>query len=211
MRHKLQYPILSILCLSLLALPMAASAKNFHKGDVLSHLKFIHSNPNESADVKPIGGELHVNNINSPSLDVSYFLDDEIAVQFIPVVAQHSARLQNTTRGDRDLGKIWVIAPTAILQYHYEATDRIKPYVGIGISYATYIEDDDVDIEYESGFAGLVQAGVDIAIDEKRKWWANLDAKKAWAATKSVSSGGRVTADDTLNPLVLGAGVGYKF
>lgn len=192
-------------------LPVMVHAKTFQKGDVLVHLRFVHSNPDESAEITPIGGDLHVDNINVPSIDVSYFLDDEIAIQFLPGLAQHEARLTGTTLGDRDLGKIWAIAPTALLQYHHEITENIVPYVGMGISYVNYIEDDDVDIEYESGFAGILQAGLDIAIDDEKHWWANIDAKKAWAGTKSSSAGGRIRGTEKLNPLILGAGVGYKF
>ncbi len=178
---------------------------------MLMHLRMAHINPDESADVTPTGGTLHVNVVNTPSLDVSYFLDDEIAIQFLPGLVQHEAKLTNTTRGDKDLGNIWAIAPTFLLQYHYEVTESVKPYVGVGMSYVTYIEDDDVDIDYDSTFAAVIQAGIDVAVDEEKHWWLNMDAKKAFAGTQSTSAQGRVRGDITTNPLILGAGVGYKF
>lgn len=212
MHRKNQYANLLLLFLGGYALPAWASDdKTFHEGDMLVHVRLAHINPAESAEVSPIGGTLHVNVVNMPSVDVSYFLDDEIALQFLPGLVQHESKLTGTRMGDKNLENVWAIAPTLFLQYHYEITDRIKPYVGIGMSYVTYIEDDDVDIEYDSAFAGVIQAGIDVAVDDEKRWWANIDAKKAWAGTKSVSSQGRVTGDITLNPLILGAGIGYKF
>lgn len=190
-------------------LPFSATA--FEAGDVLIRGKIAVVHPLEEAKITPTGGELHVNTIVTPAIDATYFLDDEFAVEFIPGLLRHHAKVTGSTRGDKDLGAIWAIAPAVTLQYHHQTESGIKPYLGMGMTYVTYLEDTDVDIEYEGSVGGVLQLGLDMPLDEEKRWWANAEIKKVWVGTQSTQNGNLVKGDIILNPLVMSTGVGYRF
>jgi outer membrane protein len=202
----------AILATTLLC-PFAAQAAepSFHAGDFLVRAKMSVVHPFEEATIRPTGGTLHVDTIMTPAVDFTYFLQDNIAVEFIPAILQHHAKITGSRVGDKNLGSVWAIAPTLLLQYHEELRNGIKPYIGLGMAYVTYLEDTDMDIEYDNAVAGIAQLGVDIALDKEKRWWANMDVKKVWAGTTSHFNGNAATGDITLNPVSVGVGIGYRF
>ncbi len=182
----------------------------FDKGDMLLRGRVVAVMPDESAIVSPIGGDLYVNNVVLPEVDISYFLTTNFAVEGLLGIIPHKAKTKNTAIGDQDAGRIWAVAPTILLQYHYKIAETIKPYLGMGMAYIRYIEDNaDQDIKYKSDIAAVAQLGVDISINDY--WSANLDIKKIWADTQAKVDGGVVNADIRLDPWVIGVGLGYKF
>ncbi len=190
-------------------LPLQVRA--FEAGDVLIRGSVVVVHPLKEARITPTGGELHVDTIVTPAIDATYFLDDEFAVEFVPGLVRHKAKVTGSTRGDKNLGAVWAIAPTVTLQYHHQTESGIKPYFGMGMTYVTYLEDTDVDIEYAGGVGGVLQLGVDIPLDEQKRWYANAEIKKIWVGTQSSQNGGSVKGDITLNPMIIGTGVGYRF
>jgi outer membrane protein len=64
-----------------------------------------------------------------------------------------------------------------------------------------------VTLEHKS-FGGALQAGVDFKID--KNWSINLDLKKVWISSDVYIEGTKVS-NAQLNPLLVGAGVGYRF
>jgi outer membrane protein len=94
---------------------------------------------------------------------------------------------------------------------------RLRPYVGAGVAYAWVREAEGSDVQAldatsEWGF--VVQAGCDARLGQR--WSVFVDARKLFVDT-SVSGviaplgGVPVTATVSLDPLVLNAGVGYRF
>lgn len=191
-----------------LIFPQAAVA--FEKGDWLLRARAVAVHPDEEAEVTPIGGDVNINTAFIPELDLSYFLTDRIALEGIFGIIPHKAKTKNTAIGDQDVGYIWAIAPTLLLQYHHEILDGVKPYLGAGMAYVKYFEQSGRhDIQYRDDVAMVVQAGLDVAITER--WSANFDLKQAWADTRAKVDGGAVTADVRFDPVVVSVGVGYKF
>lgn len=96
------------------------------------------------------------------------------------------------------------------MKYNYEIVDGIVPYAGVGLAYVKFFEDDTEDqIQYRDDFAAIVQAGVNVAINEK--WVANADIKQSFVDTEAKIAGGRATADVDINSTFFGLGVGYKW
>lgn len=185
-------------------------AKTFEKGDVLLRGRLVAVVPDVSGTLIPVGGDPYISSSVLPELDLSYFLTDNISVEGILGIIPHKAKAVGTSIGDRDAGRIFAVAPTVMLQYHYEVKPGIIPYLGMGMAYVKYFEDDTVDqVQYEDDIAALVQAGVDIVINDK--WSANIDVKRAWAGTKAKVNGGEVTGDINIDPTIYGVGLGYKF
>lgn len=93
----------------------------------------------------------------------------------------------------------------------------VVPYVGAGINYTWVMKATDGDLSdfsVKSAWGPVIQAGVDIPID--KRWGIFLDARKVFVKTTGT---GRIAAlgslpgrtDVKLNPLIVVAGVSYRF
>jgi len=140
-----------------------------------------------------------------PEVDFTYFVNPNIGVELILGTARHEVTL-----GGASLGKLNHLPPTLTVQYHFDATPTIKPYVGAGVNYTRFYNVDlapglSVD---KNSFGGAVQAGVDIAIT--KNGYLNLDVKKIWIET-DVKAGGAKLTTLNIDPLVWGIGYGFRF
>lgn len=140
-----------------------------------------------------------------PEVDFTYFLTPQIGIELILATARHEVELNGTR-----LGKLNHLPPTVTLQYHFNATESIKPYVGAGMNYTRFYNVDlpglDVD---SSSFGGALQAGVDIAVS--KNGYINLDVKKIWIDTTVKTTAGVKVTDLDINPVVWGVGYGFRF
>lgn len=147
----------------------------------------------------------------TPEFDVTYFFTDHIAAELIAATAQHEV-----SAGGLDLGETFILPPTLTLQYHFTPDQKFSPYVGAGLNYSLFYGEDSGtgfnDLEVEGGLGFALQAGFDYWINEN--WGLNLDAKyidlDIDAAVTLNNS--RLRANDVeLDPVILGAGVAYRF
>lgn len=165
--------------------------------------------PAEHADVS-IGGDVEIDNTVVPEVDVTYFFSDNFAVEVIAAVTPHDVM---HTFGV-DLGTVWLLPPTATLQYHFDPKGAsMRPYVGVGVNYTTFFGVDEpagLNIDYDDSFGLALQAGIDIPFGNG--WSVNVDVKKIYINT-DVSITGTVTAeaDVDIDPVVFGVGVGYRY
>jgi len=167
--------------------------------------------PDESSTVS-IGGEITAGKSIVPEIDISYFWNDYFATELILATSKHSIGATGTSLGDLDLGHVWALPPTLLAQYHFNPYGQIRPYIGAGINYTIFYNEDPGDmtaLEYKNGFGYAFQAGVDIGINDN--WAFNLDTKKLYLNTDASINGGVATADVDLNPWIFGAGFAYRF
>ncbi|PHZ83311.1 OmpW/AlkL family protein [Paremcibacter congregatus] len=202
----------SLAALIAAAMPAVSFAKE--AGDLLMRARAIYVMPDESATTS-IGGTVGLNNDIVPELDFTYFMTDNIGVELILATTKHYATGIDTALGaSADLGNVMLLPPTVTLQYHFNPKGDISPYVGAGVNYTFFYNENAAggaitDINLKDSFGLALQAGVDFKIDEK--WSVNVDVKKIWLDTDVSINGGAVTADVNIHPWVLGFGVGYTF
>lgn len=169
--------------------------------------------PAEDSTVSVIGGEAAVDNAYVPELDITYFFTDHIAAELILATAKHDVEARGSSLGPVvDLGDVWLLPPTLTAQYHFMPEGKIRPYVGAGINYTFFYNEDPgavSTIDYDNGFGYALQVGTDVAIDDH--WAVNFDVKKLWLNTDVTVAGGPVVADVDLDPWIFGVGVGYRF
>lgn len=178
----------------------------------LIRLRGINVDPDEKGTPMPIGGGVSGDSNIVPELDFSYFFTKNIAAELILATTKHEMRAHGTSLGNLDLGSVWLLPPTLTLQYHFCPDQRIKPYVGAGINYTVFYNEDSgamSSIDYDDGFGYVWQAGVDFALDDH--WVLNGDVKKVYLNTDASINGGGVTADVDLDPWIIGVGLGYRF
>ena len=189
----------TLLTLALVAaLPASALADNW-----MMRVRAIDIRPDVSTS--PTVGGLDVSDEWVPEVDFTYFVTPNIGVELILATARHEVTLGNTS-----LGKLNHLPPTLTLQYHFQPTSSIKPYVGAGVNYTRFYNVDlapGLSIDNNS-FGGALQAGVDIAVT--KNGYINLDVKKIWIDTDVKANGVKLTTLD-IDPVVWGIGYGFRF
>nr|WP_315400693.1 OmpW family outer membrane protein [uncultured Duganella sp.] len=160
----------------------------------------------------PVGGKgasdrLTISDKTIPEFDVSYFFTPNLAAELVLTYPQkHKVYLDGA-----NIGTFKHLPPSLLVQYHFTPDAPFKPYVGAGINYTTiskvHLLGGQGSLEHDS--VGLVlQAGVDYALD--KKWSLNFDIKKAQLRS-DVMIGGAKASRVKVDPLMIGAGVGYRF
>jgi len=189
-------------------------AQDIKKGDVLVRVRGIYVAPDESATISVIGGTAAIDSAKVPELDISYFLTDKVAVELILATTKHSPVATGTALGNVPLGSVYLLPPTLTLQYHPMAGEKFSPYVGAGLNYTMFYSVKEpaavvTDIDYSNSFGYSLQAGADFWVNDK--WFLNLDVKKLWLNTNVKINSNSINADVTINPLIVGFGIGTKF
>ena len=152
---------------------------------------------------------LTVNNKTIPEVDVTYFFNKNVSAELVLTVPQkqtvHASALA------ADIGTFKHLPPTLTLQYHFEGSPDMKPYVGAGINYTQISKinllDGGANLDSHSWGTAL-QAGIDFPIDKNLSF--NIDAKKVYIQS-NVYVGGADKGVLKLNPTLIGAGLGYRF
>jgi len=167
--------------------------------------------PDEDSSLTPNIGSVDADAAVVPEIDISYFFTPNIAAELIAATSPHDMKVNLNGGGSLDLGDVWVLPPTLLLQYHFMPDGQIRPYVGAGINYTHLYNADDTpgtSVDYEGGFGWALQAGVDVPIGGNWSW--NFDVKKIFVEVEATVNSA-VKADVDLDPWVIGTGIGYRF
>ena len=152
---------------------------------------------------------LSVNNKTIPEVDISYFINKNVAVELILTVPQKQT--VNSSALATDIGTFKHLPPVMTLQYHFDNFADFKPYVGAGLNYTQITQvnllDGGANINSHSWGAAL-QAGVDFPIDKNLSF--NIDIKKLNLKT-DVFVGGDNKGVLKINPTLIGVGLGYRY
>lgn len=236
---------MKVVLASLLALgasAIAAPAMAYEAGDILIRGRIVNVAPNDDSgqlytDVlspgtyAAIGEGVEVNSDTIPELDITYMITPHWGLELILGYSEHTVKANGTANataralgltGSSDVIDTKVLPPTLMLQYHFSPNSNIRPYVGAGINY-TYFFDEEVpnsslvsaagdDIKLESSFGLALQAGVDVAIDQD--WFVNFDVKYIDIDTEAHfddTAAGRLRINADIDPFVYGIGIGRRF
>ncbi|MFC3676432.1 OmpW/AlkL family protein [Ferrovibrio xuzhouensis] len=185
-------------------------------GDIMVRGRVIGLLPDESSSVTVIGGDVDASNAWTGELDFSYFFTDHIAAELIAATTKHNMSVKNGTGGDTGLGNVWLLPPTLTLQYHFLPKSDFSPYLGAGVTYAVFYNEDVAaglrKVDYDNAWGVAFQAGFDYRLTDR--WYFNADVKKILLntdVTVTTSNGTVIRADTDLDPWVVGVGLGYKF
>lgn len=173
--------------------------------------------PNESASVSPIGGDVEISDQWVPSLQIEYFFTDRVSAELLCCVATHD--VSATALGGIDLGEVTHFPPTLTLKYRWTGMGAFEPYVGAGVNYTAFIDDETPpsppgpvnSIDYDASFGPALQVGFDYRLDEH--WSLNFDVRRIWINSEvSIDTDlGPVQADVDIDPWVVSTAIGYRF
>lgn len=140
------------------------------------------------------------------ALDVSYFLNKNVAVELLwPSPQTHAVSAAGVNKGK------FVVSPHAlVLQYHVTDWTLVQPYVGVGINNTQYSSANFTGSQTtdRSSWGAALQMGANFPVD--KSWSVNVDMKKLYSQT-DIESAGVHQGTLKLNPTLVGVGVGYRF
>lgn len=189
-----------------LSLGLANTAVAFEPGDWLVRVGASNVDPrsNNSEIVS-------VDSAASLTFNFSYMMTDVWAVE---VLAAYPFKHDISLVGGPKVGSTKQLPPTVSLQYHFRPTEKLQPYLGLGINYTNFfsekttglLEGTNLSLGDSWGLAG--QIGFDVIFNDN--WFLNLDARYIGIESKAKLDGvslGKVEID----PWVYGAHVGFRF
>lgn len=153
---------------------------------------------------------LGVKDKDIPEVDVTYFFNKNVAAELILTVPQQMT-VKNNANGE--IGTFSALPPTLTLQYHFTNFNSFKPYVGAGLNYTKITQTNVAGGAYsldDSSYGFALQMGVDIPLTKQVS--LNLDVKKLQIKTGVYDGAtGAKAGDLTLDPTLIGVGIGYRF
>ena len=203
---------------------VAATPAYAEQGDVLVRTRAIIVAPTEdSSGVKPAfpNDGVSVTNSFAPEVDFTYFVTDNIGLELIAATTKHDVKGKGGLKAVGELVDTWVLPPTLTLQYHFTPKARVRPYVGVGLNYTLFYNEDasdgledaigDTKVKLKDSFGYAVQAGVDFDIG--KNLFLNLDVKYIDIDTKATLTTGSLVnkVKVSLDPIVAGVGIGMRF
>jgi len=157
-----------------------------------------------------IGGKTSVSNSVVPEVDFTYFLTDNISADLIAAVTRHTVSNSVTGR----IASVSLLPPTVTVLYHFDPNGPIRPYLGGGLNYTIYYDPTPVaglkPISFSDNVGFALQGGVDVPVADGR-YFLNLDIKKLFLNTGITAAGGVVHGKASLDPWLIGFGVGIRF
>lgn len=181
--------------------------------------------PNDSSsDVEGIPNSgVRVDNDVTFGFTIGYMLTSKFAIELLGVTpANHDLRGEGSISSLGKIGDVDVFPPTLSLQYHFLESDSFHPYVGAGINY-THFPDENISDSTEQALGGktsldiddswglAAQAGLDYSVGDSwllnaAVWYIDIDAD-ATLTTNNVDR----DIDIDIDPWVFFIGVGKKF
>lgn len=174
--------------------------------------------PTEGSDnVLGMGG-FNVNNNTQLGVTLTYMATDNIGVELLAATPfRHRVGLGATG----DIATVHHLPPTLMAQWYFaDAQSKVRPYIGAGINYTTFFDEDfndtgkaaglsDLSVKDSWGAAG--QVGLDYLIN--RDWLLNMSV---WymdidTEVKFKAGGEQQNINTRLDPWVFMFSAGYRF
>ncbi|MEG6509440.1 OmpW family outer membrane protein [Methyloligella sp. 2.7D] len=162
------------------------------------------------------GANAEVNDEVIPAATLTYFLNDNLAVELFCCFAKIDVDGKGSIAGLGEIADSWIFPPALTAQYHFTSFGAWKPYVGAGLQYIAFFDEGtgknrlgarSVSIDDALGFT--LQAGFDYSLGNG--WYLNADVKKTFIDTDVHWNGAGVRADVDIDPWIVSAGAGYRF
>ncbi|RKX65021.1 MAG: OmpW family protein [Tenericutes bacterium] len=219
---KLAVALLAAMGISTVAMPVMA----YEAGDWLVRGRIVNVDPQDSSGrvsvngTKVPGSGVNVNSDVIPELDITYMVSRNWGVELILGYSEHDVTGSGSVAGLGRVIEAKALPPTLTVQYHFAPDSNIRPYIGAGVNY-TYFWDEDVKgilnvpgakVEMDDSWGLAAQAGMDIAINDD--WFVNVDIKYIQMDTTAKFKNtlvGSAKVDVDIDPLVYGVGIGRRF
>jgi len=207
--HKIFGSIVFIICSLFISNSYAVG-----QGDWLVRFGAVHVSPNDSSgtlSLAPTVG-VAVDSDTQVFANLTYMLKSNIGIELL-AATPFSHTLSATGGLSGDIAKVKQLPPTLSVQYHFSPNKSFRPYVGGGINYTTFFDEEPIagtvitSISLDDSWGLAVQAGFDMDISSS--WFANIDLRYISITTTATTNLGTIDVD--IDPWVLSIGVGTTF
>lgn len=145
-----------------------------------------------------------------PTFTGEYFFRDNWGIEVLASLPfEHDIELNGVKAGSTQH-----LPPTVSLQYHFNGSDKVKPFIGAGVNYTLFFSQEttgplagaDLDLENSLGLA--LHGGLDFAVGTDK--FIRLDAR--WIDIDTdVKVNGADVGTVNIDPMVYGAAFVWKF
>ncbi|MFT7242814.1 MAG: outer membrane protein [Candidatus Azotimanducaceae bacterium] len=215
--------------LALASITASQTANAFSQGDLIVRAGVALVSPDDASSNIVVGGDLGFNvtvdNNTQFGLNIAYFITDNINVEVLAATPfSHDVNFGASDplgTGDR-LGQVTHLPPTVTINYYFnDPSSNFQPYVGAGLNYTVFYEEEFTsankaaglnDLSLEDSFGLSAQVGMDYIINEK--WfvngsvrWIDIDTEAEFDLNGTPGS----VASIEIDPWVYMFSVGYRF
>lgn len=220
---KLGRITLAAAALGALVAATPASAGSYN-GDFLVRLQGTVVDPDASGSVAALpgnalsapvghiaGSDADVSTEVIPTLTLTYFLNKNIAAELFCCFAKFNADAKGSIAGLGEVADFWVFPPIVTLQYHFDAVNGFKPYLGAGIQYIHFFDEKSKygKVSVDDAWGVALQAGFDYEIGNGL--YLNADVKKVFIDTEVNWTSAGLKGDVDIDPWIFSIGLGYRF
>ncbi|TDX32942.1 outer membrane protein [Modicisalibacter xianhensis] len=191
------------------ALLISGQVLAYGAGDIYTRVGIAKVAPKD--DNGTLAGTLDtdVQDDNGFAFTLGYRFHDKLGVELLAAEPfDHDIKLNGS-----NIASTEHLPPTLTLQYYPlgGTAARVQPYVGAGINYTLFMDEElegGPELELENSWGAAGQLGVDLLIDEHwalnaAAWYLDIDT--------DVELGGSDIGEVEIDPLVVMAGVSFRF
>jgi outer membrane protein len=218
--------MLALAAVGAFAAGAAGGTLAYQAGDLILRAGIASVQPNEDSDALSLDGTqlpgtgAGLNSSEQLGLTLTYMFTPQWGVGVLAATPfEHDIKAKGV---GVDAGSAKHLPPTVTLQYFLlGATSRWQPYVGLGVNYTLFFDEQvdgqleemfgpgKLDLDNSWGWAG--QAGLDYQIDDHwlvnaAVWYLDIDTDATFKFAAN-----RITTDVNVDPWVYMLGVGYRF
>ncbi len=196
---------LAALTLSTALVALAAPAMAQNQGDWTVGVGVGYLDPKSDNGTLSGGLDVEVDSDTRPIFTVEYFVRDNLGIELL---AATPFKHDITLNGSIDAGSVKHLPPTLSLNYHFPTNSVWKPYVGAGLNYTIFFDEELPGLELDNSFGIALQAGLDYMVTEKgavrlNVRWFDIDS--------DVSLGGTDIGTAEIDPWLVGVSYVHSF
>lgn len=218
----------------LLGVLLHTTVHAYEAGDFVARVGATGINPDDSSG-SVLGGNngVGVDSGSSLGVAVTFMIRDNLGIEFLGAMPFRHDLDGNGELSGVEIGEVKHIPPTLSAQYYFSAPLNLVPYVGLGVNYTMFFDEDtsnsldealsggaygivqETSLKLENSLGLVAQAGVDWDIGQNWHFSAAI-----WKMSMSTDAeirirgtGGSDTAkvDVDIDPLVFMVGAGLRF
>lgn len=148
----------------------------------------------------------------------TYMLDSNLGIEVLAATPfSHDVEGEGSIAGLGKIAEVKHLPPTVSLQYHFASQGALRPYVGAGINYTTFFDEEGqgafngANVSLDDSWGWAVQAGLDYDLNDQ--WFLGGSLYYMAIDTTATIEAGADTyeVDVDINPWVVMLGGGVRF
>jgi outer membrane protein len=189
------------------------------QGDWLVRIGGSYVSPDDSSGMVTgigAGSGVSVDSAASLSFTIGKMITPNMAVEVLGAWPfKHDISGSGTIASLGEIAETKHLPPVVSLQYHFMPTASVRPYVGLGVNYTYFFDEETTGaiagtpIDIDDSFGPAAQIGVDV--DLNKDWFVSADVRYIGIETTATLGNGLGTVDVDINPLVYTVAVGTRF